>query len=174
MKHSSFAVNPTAKPKRDRKALEQRRLKAIPLFKKGIADSEISRKLGVTQAAVHYWHDAWKKKGKKGLKSRGHSGPKTKLTPAKIKKVKDAILKGAAAAGYDTDMWTLSRIAKTIKKETKIPYHPGYVWRIIRALGFTPQKPETRYRDRNESAIKKWKKDTWPRIQKKGSVQRRA
>lgn len=174
MKHSLFAVNPTAKPTRDRRALERRRLKAIPLFKKGICGSEIARRLHVTPVAVHYWHRAWKNRGKKGLVSKGHSGPRTKLTSAKIKKVKEAILKGALAAGYDTDLWTLERIAKTIKKEAKIPYHPGYVWRIVRALGFTPQKPETRYRDRNESAIRRWKKDTWPRIQKKGSKYRHA
>lgn len=102
------------------------------------------------------------------MRSNGHPGPQSKLTPDKTEDVKAALLKGASAAGYETDLWTLPRIARTIKKVAGISYHPGYVWRIVRALGFTCQKPETRYRDRNEAAIKRWREERWLAIKKRG------
>ena len=39
-----------------REQREKIRLKAGKLFKKGIHQAEIARKLGVTPAAVNYWH----------------------------------------------------------------------------------------------------------------------
>lgn len=148
--------------------LESRRLKAATFFKKGLSQAEVARRLCVTRPAVHYWYTIWKKKKKEGLKSKGHPGKQSQLTPEKVKKVRAVILKGASAAGYDTDLWTLARIQKTIRKTVRITIGQTHTWSVIHSLGFTCQKPETQYRDRDEAAIKKWKQDTWVRIQKKG------
>ena len=168
MKNTPFVIHPSPSSRRDAHALERRRLKAALFFNKGRSQAEVAQSLAVSRAAVHYWYIMWKKKKKDGLKSKGRPGPRSKLTPEKIKKVKMVILKGAAAAGYDTDLWTLSRIQKTIQKTVRVAIGQTHTWSVIHSLGFTCQKPETRYRDRDEAAIKRWKQDTWVRIQKRG------
>lgn len=168
MRNKPFIIHPSPSSERDRKALEQRRVKAAKFFEKGIRQAEVARRLKVSRAAAHYWYSTWEKNGKEGLKNMGHPGFPSQLTPEKVSKVTHALIQGPIAAGYDTDLWTLPRIAKTIRKTTGVRYHPGYVWRIIRALGWSCQKPETRYRNRNEAAIRRWKQDEWPAIQKRG------
>ena len=168
MKNKAIIIHPSPASQRDAKTLAVRRMKAGKLFKKGVRQAEIARRLKVSRAAVHYWYTTWRKEGKEGLRGADHPGPKSKLTAEKVSTVKHILLKGAGAAGYATEMWTLPRIAEMIKKSTRISYHPGYVWRVVRALGFTCQKPETRYRDRNEAAIRRWKQEAWPAIQKRG------
>jgi transposase len=51
-----------------------------------------------------------------------------------------------------------------------VEYHPAHVWKILRDLGWTCQKPERRARERNEEAIAAWRKYEWPRIKGGPSV----
>jgi transposase len=40
------------------------------------------------------------------------------------------------------------------------------VWRILGVLGFSAQKPEKRAIERNEDAVRTWKRKTWPALKK--------
>ncbi len=152
---------------RDRAARECRRLKAAKLFKKGIAQADIARRLAVTPAAVSQWHRSWKTKKQKGLHSLGKSGPKPKLTEAKLQKVRTALLRGPRAMGYATDIWTLERMRRVVQKKTQIRYGTTHIWRILTVqLGWSSQKPETRARERDERAIKQWKRWAMPQIKR--------
>jgi transposase len=162
-----FIIHPSPASHHDAQTLEKRRLKAGKLFEKGIHQAEIARRLKVSRQAVHYWYAVWKKKGTGGLRCH-RPGPKPRLTAKKLAKVARALAQGPIAAGYDTNLWTLARIAAVIQKKTRISYGTSQVWYLLQALGWSNQKPETRYRDRNETAIKRWKEESWPRIQKRG------
>jgi transposase len=77
------------------------------------------------------------------------------------------------ANGFDTDLWTLERVAVVITQLTGVRYHPGHVWSILRhRLGRTLQRPERRARERDEQTIARWVQQEWPRI-KKGPAQNR-
>lgn len=153
---------------RNQQALERRRLNAAKLFRKGTPDVEIARRLRVTPAAVCQWHALWKKKGVQGLRSKGTPGAKPKLTEAKLKKIERELQKGPRAQGYGTDLWTLARIRKLVKEIGGVSYGMTQTWRIMTiALGWTSQKPETRAVERDEDAIRHWKRYIWPQIKKK-------
>ena len=155
--------------RRDINALEARRKKAARLFARDISQAEVARRLDVSRPAVHYWHVAWEKEGEEGLKSkRGVFGRSPRMTDATMLKVKKAILAGPRTAGFSTDMWTLARIAAIIKRTISVSYHPSHVWKVLHAMGFTCQIPDTKPQERNEKAIKQWREATWPLIQKRG------
>ena len=63
-----------------------------------------------------------------------------------------------------TDLWTLERIAQLIKRIGKVSYHPGHVWKVVIALGFSCQKPERRAKERDEEAIKNWRIRSFPPV----------
>jgi transposase len=151
-----------------RKELEKRRIKGARLLKKGKTKSEVARILGVSPEAVRQWSEILKKEGIEGLKSKGKPGPKPRLTEADKEKIKEAILKGPQAFGYTTALWTLKRITHLIKKVAKVKYHPGYVWYILRSLGFTCQRPKVKNKHCNEAEILAWKRNSWPAIKKRG------
>lgn len=154
---------------RDRAALERRRQNAAKLFVKGRRQAEIARTLKVSREAVRKWHDAWKGNGTGGLVSKGKPGPKPRLTPEKLKLVERALLKGPTAYGFATQLWTLERIATVIKKVADVSHGTTRVWQVLLALNWSCQKPETRATERDEDAIRYWKKVVWPRIKKKRS-----
>lgn len=167
MKQTNHART-TSLSHRDRKTFEQRRLKAGKFFKKGLSQAEVAKKLKVSRESARQWYNTWKKKGAKGLKSKGRPGPKSKLTEKKLEKIEQALLKGPQSLGYATDIWTLKRIAQVIKKVAKLNYKTTHVWRILTfSLGWSNQKPETRAKERNEKAIRAWKRRTWPSVKKK-------
>lgn len=158
--------------KRDRKALEERRLIAGKLFQRGESQAKIARKLRVTTAAVCKWHAQWKADKKDGLLSKGPTGADPILDANKRQKLKKAILSGPAKAGYASDFWTLERIKALAKKKLKIDLGTTSVWRAVIGLGFSVQKPERRARERNEGAITDWKLKTFPKLKKMGQETR--
>jgi transposase len=109
------------------------------LFAAGVGQAEVARQLGVSAQAVNVWHARWQTSGAEGLQSRGPTGPDLKLSAAQLAKVEQALLAGAMANGFDTDLWTLKRVAVVITQLTGVRYHPGHVWMILRRrLGLDP------------------------------------
>src|SRR3989344_8490735 len=153
---------------RDHKELECRRLKAGGLFAKGVSQYKVAKLFNVSTAATNQWHKEWKKKGDDGLLLKGKVGFVSVYTKEKKRDLKRMILKGPKKYGYDTNFWTLSRIATLAKKELGIVLRQTQTWRTIIGLGFSCQKPERRSRERNEKAIKDWKLKTFPRLKKMG------
>lgn len=152
---------------RDRQALERRRLKAAKLFKKGIPQAEVAFRLNVTPAAVSQWHTMWITGREAKLRSRGRTGPKSNLTDTSLRRIQDTLLRGPSAFGYTTDIWTLGRIQAVMKKVSGLNYGMTHVWRILTIqLGWSSQKPETRARERNEAAIRHWKRWVWPQVKR--------
>jgi transposase len=160
-------------PAQERAALEVRRLQAAELFAQGHTQAEVARTLGVSRQSAHVWHTAWQQDGVEALRSRGPTGPDPKLSPADLARVEQALLQGAKANGFATDLWTLERVAVVITQLTGVRYHPGHVWVILRRrLGWTLQRPERRASERDEEAIARWVQQEWPRI-KRGPPQNR-
>jgi transposase len=152
---------------RDHAEMGKRRLKACQLFAEDHSAPEVARRLGVARQVAYRWKQAWEKGGKAALASKGPAGPKPKLTAGQTQTVTAALLAGPLAQGYKTDLWTLPRVARLIQDLTGVRYHPGHVWRLLGASGFSCQRPERRVVERDEKAIRKWRRVTWPALKKK-------
>src|SRR6266487_2348830 len=138
VKHAVRSRPRRTRPRRDPKALEQRRMQAADLFRRGVSPAEIARRLGVSHQIVSEWRKAWRRGGR-----------------------------GAEANGYATDVWTLSRVAEVILRLTDVSYHPGHVWYLLRnQLDWTWQRPARRAVERNEEAIEQWVEKRWPQLKK--------
>ncbi len=151
---------------RDHVAMEQRRLQAAKLFAKDCSAPEVARRLGVARQVAYRWKNAWDTGGKAALSSKGPAGRKSKLTVQQTEQITQALLAGPAAHGYKTALWTLPRVAMLIKDLTGVGYHPGHVWRLLGASGFSGQRPERRAVERAEPAIRRWKRVIGPALKK--------
>ena len=160
-------------PQDERAAREARRLQGAELFAQGRTQAEVAHQLGVSRQSAHVWQARFEEGGVDALRSRGPTGPDPKLSAAQLAQVEQALLQGAQANGFETDLWTLERVAVVITQLTGVRYHPGHVWVILRhRLGWTLQRPERRASERDEQAILRWVAQEWPRI-KKGPAQHR-
>lgn|SRR5574341_413728 len=155
--------------KRNFDQLEERRLKAAKLFDRGFSQGEVARQLQVHRQSVCRWHRSWKKQGAKGLKKAGRAGRKPRLQPPQLEQIRIGLKEGPESLGYETGLWTTDRVADLIEQRTGHKFHPGHVWRILRSLGWSCQRPVGRATQRDEPAIQRWKRVRWPEIKKKPS-----
>ena len=105
------------------------------------------------------------------MRGAGRAGRRPRLSQAELEAVAQALRKGPEAFGFDTDLWTLARVAAVIEQLTGVAYHPGHVWRLLRRLGWSLQRPARRASERDEAAIARWRATEWPRI--KGGAEAR-
>jgi transposase len=146
--------------------LERRRLRAVALLEQGLMPVEVARRVGVDRRSVRRWKAAFRKAGEAGVAARPPPGRPARLSPAQKRKLERVLLKGAQAAGFDTDLWTCPRVAWVIEEHFGVGYHVDHVGRLLHALGWSAQKPERRALERDEEAIRRWVKQDWPRIKK--------
>lgn len=153
--------------KRDFKALEKRRFEAMRLLDQGHNQSETARRLKVARQTVSEWRRQYFEQGEAGLRRAGRAGRKPLLDATQRERLTALLLEGPEEHGFPTPLWTCPRVARLIADEFGVDYHEGHVWKILRALDWSPQRPVGKARERNEELIRSWKRKTWTRIKKK-------
>lgn len=153
--------------RRDFDELERRRMEAARLLEAGINQSEVARRLGVHRQSVIRWQQALARVGRPGLKKAGRAGRKPKLSARQLAELERTLKCGPEALGYATGLWTLARVRKLIEHQYGVQYDPSQVWRILRKLNWSCQRPSGRALERDEQAIRRWQHVEWPRIKKK-------
>jgi len=147
-------------------AEQWRRRHAVELRKKGWTLRAIAEALGVTSGAVCQWLKAVQERGEQGLSSgRSRTGRRPKLTPEQVARLVELLDAGAEEMGHVGERWDGKRVAALIRREFGVSYLPGNVPRLLRRLGWTPQKPQVLASQRNEEKIEQFKAD-WQAVKK--------
>src|ERR1019366_8429769 len=160
---SATTAKSRSRPRRDFAAMEARRMRAADLFAKGISQADIGRELEVSHQTVSDWHEKWAVGGKAALKRTGQPGRPPKVSSSDLAKVERALEKGPKANGFPTELWTLARVAEVIERVTGVKYPPGHVWRVLRQMGWSRQRPARQATERDDAAIERWVNDRWPK-----------
>jgi transposase len=153
--------------KRDFKVLERRRFEALKLLRQGYNQSEVARRVKVCSQTVSRWARAIAEEGEKALDAAGRAGRKPLLDDAQRKQLTTRLLEGPEKLGYETPLWTCNRVAHLIAQDFGVSYHAGHVWKVLRQLNWSPQRPAGRALERNEAVMDDWKRKKWPEIKKK-------
>ena len=127
---------------------------------------EAARRCQVSRRTIHTWKSKIQKSGLEGLRLKKHLGRPQRLKAAQVKKLESILEKGALAAGYESELWTQSRIAEVIKKEFDLQYHPKSLSKKLKTMGWSFQKTTMKPKERNDAKIMGWIRRSWPRIKK--------
>ena len=111
----------------------------------------MSRRLGVTPATVCKWQ-ARLNEGAEAWKRRPLGRP-AKITAEDRSLLERTLPQRAQAHGFLTDLWTLPRIAAVLEREAGVRIHPGHLWRVLGAMGWSVQRPEKRGKRRRGCLI---------------------
>jgi transposase len=158
------------RPKGNSAKLEQRRRHAIAMLKQGMEPALVAKTLGTSLVSVGRWRKACRVGGVEALNAKPVPGRPLKLSLAERRRLAGLLLKGPIYHGFATELWTLARVAEVIESHFGVSYHPSQVWRILVALGWSCQKPESRARERDEESIARWRRVDWPRIKKRREI----
>lgn len=153
-------MRPLGKPK----ALEQRRRRALELLESGQSYRAVAATVHSSVSSVVRWQEAYRAKGQAGLCSTPTPGRPAKLSTKEKEHFITILLRGPLSYRYTTDMWTLQRISDVIDKDLGVRYTLPNCWKLMRALGWSCQKPQKRAKGRNEEAIRTWKRWIWPQL----------
>ena len=145
---------------------EARRLRAWELKQQGWKQRTIAAALGVTPGAVSQWLTRAAEGGVAALRNRFRPGPRPKLTAEQRARMPALLARGAEAYGFVGDVWTTPRVADVIEREFGVRYHPAHVSRLLRAVGWSVQKPIQRATQRDQAAIAAWYTERWPALKK--------
>jgi transposase len=146
---------------------EGRRLRAFELKQEGWSQQNIARALGVGKGAVSQWMKrAREGGGKEALRKRSSPGAPPRLSVDQRASLFRLLKKGAVAHGFRGEVWTCKRVAKVIKREFGVGYHPAHVSRILKRIGFSLQKPDRLADQREEDAIEEWREKRWPELKR--------
>lgn len=157
-----------------REQMEERRLEGGRLLKEGkMSQAAIARDLGVSRATVSDWAKIVKAKGIRGLRKKKARGSESRLSKAQKETLKRMLDRGALAYGFPADRWTLERVRQLIQKEFKVSYHPNYLNRLLRSLGFSPQRPLPQAIEQERELVEAWLEQDWSRIKKVAATRRR-
>lgn len=151
----------------------KRRMEAAALFSQGKTRADVARLLNVSWRAVHGWYQEWNCMGVEGLAPKGKPGPAEKFTDEDIEVLRGKLIAGAVANGYANELWTLRRVGRLIADELGKKASHSEVWRLLKRMNWSPQKPERRARERDEDKIEHWKKVQWPALCEKARKEER-
>lgn len=159
------------KPTRLTKAqLEERRFKCAELFTADeLNQQRIALELEVSSASISKWHAKWLEGGNAALNAKPHPGPGKSISREDQQKLLEAVKLGSLHWGFTVDRWTAKRIALVCQRVTGIDFHPDHIRKLMRELGFSPQKPQRKALERDETAIAAWLETTHPEIVKRGA-----
>lgn len=149
------------------KALERRRYQAVMLHHQGLPFSAVARKLHVDRRSVVRWNSAYKHHGEEGIAAHPAPGAIPKLSEDQRRQLVEALLLGGRAAGFETDLWTCPRVVQFVRETFGVSYHVDHMGRLLHSLGFSPQKPQRKARERDEERVRTWVKRDWEAIKKK-------
>ncbi len=139
-------------------------MQAARLLQQGVHEAEVARRVGVHRQSVNRWAKQFAAGGRPALKRARRAGRPTRLSAADRQRIVQGLKRGPEALGYTTSLWTAWRVADLIERTGGVKYSTVHAWRLLRSLGWTPQRPAGRARERNEAAIEKWERPRGPEL----------
>ena len=147
----------------------KKRLKAGRMLLAGKGCAEVALAVGVARQTVYTWKGLLDEGGIDVLRAVPERGRPAQLDEQQLAALRATLLRSPIEQGFGTELWTLKRVGAVIERVHGVRFGQTQVWRILGSLGFSPQKPEKRAIERDEEAVRKWKRRTWPALKKKPS-----
>jgi transposase len=147
----------------------KRRVRAGRMLISGKRPAEVAKAVGVARQTVYTWVRILEEGGIDALREINIGGRPAQLAPEQFDRLRQLLLEGALAHGFGTELWTIKRVGQLIERKFGHRYSSVHVWRILGGLGFSSQKPDRRAIERDDDAVRRFKRRIWPGLKKKPS-----
>ena len=145
----------------------KKRVRAARMLQAGKGCAEVGLAVGVARQTVYTWKRLLDEGGIDALRAVPEPGRPAQLDAAQLAAVRAVVLQSPTEHGFGTELWTLKRVGAVIERMHGVRFGQTQIWRILGSLGFSPQKPEKRAIERNDDAVRHWRRRTWPALKKK-------
>lgn len=140
--------------------------RAVDAVMEGMTQTAVATAYGVDRKTVARWVGKFREEGDEALLRKPGSGRPRSLEDLTEEELSRIVLAGAAAYGFETDLWTVGRVRRIISDEFHIALSKSTIRRRLHDAGLTYQKPEREYYEIDEATRKKWMRYEVPKIRR--------
>src|SRR3972149_506925 len=131
---------------------------------RGFAIGDMAEAYGTDRTTLFRWIQRDREQGDDGLERRPGSGRPRTLTELDGKQLWKIVLQPATRFGYETDLWTVTRVHQVVQEKLEVTVSKDTIWRRLREAGLTYQKPERQYFETDHGARLEWLTCELPKI----------
>jgi len=155
--------------RKGRRSSHEERIQAIQLIEQGYTKREVAHILQVTEASVYAWQKAYQSGGLASLSTKIASGRRRLLSDGQLLKLARMLRLNPRQLELDFGLWTRKRVRELILREFGINYTEQNIGKLLKLLGFSPQKPVYQARQQDEEKRREWTEKTFPGISKRAA-----
>jgi len=145
--------------------LEQLRLDAVKRVEAGESPEVVAAGLGINRRTIYRWLELFHYGGAPALVAKPIPGAPPKLKAAQMSKLARIVHeKTPQQFKFDFALWTLAIIREVIKRQFAVSLSEVSVGRLMRRLGFTPQRPMYRAWQQQPALVDQWREHEYPAI----------
>jgi transposase len=143
------------------------RVRAVHAVLNGLPVSQVARAYNTDRTTLHRWLKRFHDSGTDdSLQRRPTSGRPRKLVSLSKRNLKKIVLAPASTYGFETDLWTVSRLRTVLVDKFGQDISADTVWRRLREAGLTWQVPERQYFQADPAERNEWLEEMVPEIRR--------
>jgi transposase len=135
------------------------RLDLVMLAVNGMPVKQIASLYNESPTTISYWTKKVIEQGVESLKEGKHTGRKPRLSPEDLKQLDIDMQKPPSDFGYDLNLWDGLLVSKHLSEHYNVDIKVRQCQRIIRQLGYTLQRPQTKPYGSTPEAQEEFKKN---------------
>lgn len=145
--------------------LEQMRRDAVRRVESGESPEAVAQGLAINRRTIYRWLQAYHYGGREALAAKPIPGAPPKLDARKLEKLSRLIRdKTPLQCKFEFALWTLAIIREVIGREFGVRLSEVSVGRLMKRLGFTPQRPLYRAWQQDAGLVERWREQEYPKI----------
>lgn len=145
--------------------LEQLRRDAVKRVGAGESPEVVAAGLGINRRAIYRWLQAYHYGGEDALAAKPIPGAPPKLDARQMARLARMIHeKTPLQFKFEFALWTLAIIRELIKRTFDVRLSEVSVGRLMKRLGFTPQRPLYRAWQQDPALVEHWREHEYPGI----------
>ncbi len=150
------------------KAQERLRRSAMERINNGESPEEVAAGIGINRRTIYKWISAYHYGGDEGLAAGVRPGRPAKLNGKQLEKLSKIIrTKNPQQLKFDYALWTIRMIRRLIREQFKAKLSEVSVGRLLKRLGFTPQRPLYRAWQQDKALVEQWQAKEFPKLAKR-------
>ena len=154
------------------KEKENLRLRVVRRIEAGIHPEDLARDLDVNRRTVYRWLEKYHYGGEDALKAEPRPGREPKLNALQMRQLARMIRdRNSLQLNFTFALWNRAMVRELIRGEFGVRLSETSVGRLLRRLGFSPQRPLRRAYERDPARVEQWQREEFPAIQRQAKAE---
>ena len=148
------------------------RKRAVLRVEAGESPELVVSTLGFSRSCIYDWLAKYREGGLEALEPKAIPGRPRKLSGPQLQWLSRTLIeKNPLQLRFEFALWTRAMIREVISEQFGVRLSEVSVGRLLRKLGFSPQKPLYRAYQQNPEAVQRWLQDEYPAIRRQAELE---